>query len=94
MERDVRLTEYPSAPHAFDNPQGSVPAAVLVGGQTVRHCVIREEPQGVLINTQTQQPFTYKDACVELDPHTGYDATATASAIMSVKEFLKSMFKL
>ncbi len=94
VERDVRLTEYPSAPHAFDNPQGSVPAAVLVGGQTVRHCVIREEPQGVLINTQTQQPFTYKDACVELDPHTGYDATATAAAIMSVKEFLKSMFKL
>src|SRR3974390_572675 len=64
-ERDVRLTEYPTASHAFANPQGAVPAAVLTGGQTVRHCVIREEPEGVLINAQTQQPFTYKAPRVE-----------------------------
>jgi dienelactone hydrolase len=92
--RDVRLTEYPSAPHAFDNPLGAVPAAVVAGAQTVRHCVIRKEPEGVLVNAQTQQPFTYKDPCVELDPHAGYDAAATAATIMSVRQFLKTAFKL
>ena len=55
--------------------------------------VMREEPEGVLINAQTQQPFTYKDSCVELDPHTSYHTAATAAAITSVREFLKTVFK-
>ena len=54
---------------------------------------MREEPEGVLINAQTQQPFTYKDSCVELDPHTSYHTAATAAAITSVREFLKTVFK-
>jgi dienelactone hydrolase len=53
--RDVQLTEYPDAPHAFDNPLGPVPAAVVANGQTVRHCVICEEPAGLLINVSTQR---------------------------------------
>jgi hypothetical protein len=47
----------------------------------------------LLINAQTRQPFTYKDSCVELDPHTGYDAAATAATITSVREFLRTVFK-
>jgi hypothetical protein len=54
---DVQLIEYQNAPHAFDNPLGPVPAAVLANAQTVRHCVIREEPEGVLINASTRRPF-------------------------------------
>lgn len=92
--RDVQLTEYPNASHAFDNPLGPVPAALVANGQTVRHCTIREEPAGLLINTSTMQPFTYKDPCVELNPHVGHDAAATAAAKTSVKEFLKTVFKL
>jgi hypothetical protein len=71
-----------------------VPAAVVANGQTVRHCKIREEPAGLLINASTMQPFTYKDPCVELNPHVGHDAAATAAAKTSVKEFLKTVFKL
>src|SRR5262245_16614206 len=70
--RNVQLTEYPNASHAFDNPFGPVPAAVLANAQSVRHCVIREEPVGLLINASTREPFTYKDRCVELNPHVGY----------------------
>jgi len=92
--RDVQLTEYPDAPHAFDNPLGPVPDAVVNNGQTVRHCVIREEPAGLLINASTKQPFTYKDPCVELNPHVGHDAAATEAAKTSVKAILKTAFKL
>jgi len=90
--RDVQVTEYPTASHAFDNPLA--PPAVVVGGQSVRHCTIREEPVGLLINASTREPFTYKDPCVEIGPHVGYDAAATDAAKASVKEILKTAFKL
>jgi len=90
---DVQVTEYATAPHAFDNPLGPTPAAVVANAQTVRHCMIVEEPAGVLISASTRQPFTYKDPCVELNPHVGYDAASTEQAKRSVKEFLKAVFK-
>jgi dienelactone hydrolase len=91
---DVELTEYPNVWHAFDNPLGSTTPYIAKGGQTVRHCSIKEEPEGLLINAVTKQPFTYKDPCVELNPHLGTDLAATADAKMRVKAFLKSVFKL
>jgi dienelactone hydrolase len=91
--RDVEVTEYPNAPHAFDVML--LPASlVIAGGQTVRHCVIREEVAGLLIDASTKEPFTYKDPCVELNPHVGFDPTATEAAKASVKQFLKTVFKL
>ena len=92
--RDVQVTEYATASHAFDNPFGPVPPAVTAGGQSVRHCTIREEPTGLLINASTRQPFTYKDPCVETGPHVGYDAAATEAAKASVKDFLTTVFAL
>jgi dienelactone hydrolase len=85
---------YQTASHAFDNPLGAVPPAEVKGGQTVRHCSIREEPEGTLINASTREPFTYKDPCVELNQHVGYDAAATEAAKKSVKQFLSELFKL
>jgi dienelactone hydrolase len=90
----VQLTEYPNASHAFDNPLGPVPAAMITGGQSVRHCVIREDPEGLLIDASTREPFTYKDSCVELNPHVGYDAEATEAAKTSIKKFLETVFRL
>jgi dienelactone hydrolase len=92
--RDVQLTEYPNAPHGFDNPLDSLTPRVVKNGQTQRRCTIREEATGQLINVATGQPFTYKDSCVELDPHVGYDPAATQAARQSVKELLKTVFKL
>ena len=91
---DVELSEYPTASHAFDNPLGSVPPAVVKNAQTVRHCTIREEPMGLLINTVTKEPFTYEDPCVEFDPHVGYDQAASEAAKQSVKGLLRTVFKL
>lgn len=91
--RDVTLTEYPNAPHAFDNALLGPTPVVLKNAQTVRRCRIRDEA-GRLRNAATDRPFTYQDECVERDPHVGYDASATQAARQSVRAFLKALFKL
>jgi dienelactone hydrolase len=92
--RDIQLTEYPNAQHGFDNPLGTPAPFQVKGAQTVRNCRIAEEPKGVLINAVSKQPFTYKDPCVENDPHVNHDAEATAAAKVAVKVFLRTIFKL
>jgi dienelactone hydrolase len=90
---DVELTEYPNVWHSFDNPIGPE-LAVAKNSQTVRHCSIREEPQGLLINAATKEPFTYKDPCVEFDPHLGSNLAAAEDAKRSVKGLFRTLFKL
>ena len=92
--RDVQLTEYPNAAHGFDNPLGSLSPTPVKNAQTVRRCRISEEAIGQLINTETRQAFSYKDACVERDPHVGHDPAATQAATQSVKDLLRMVFKL
>jgi dienelactone hydrolase len=92
--QDVELTEYPNASHAFDNPLAPQPAAVFPTFASVRNCRIEEEPGGVLINLETKQPFTYRDACVVHGVHVGHDPVATEAATTAVKTFLRTVFKL
>src|SRR5882672_7644255 len=40
--RDVQVTEYPNAPHGFDNPLGAQPAVQSPQSQSVRNCKIAE----------------------------------------------------
>lgn len=87
--RDVRLIEYPNAQHVFDNPLFAT-TTVSKDAQTVRHCTIREDPAGQLINAETKRPFTYKDACVERDPHVGFDADASRAAHQAVADFIRT----
>lgn len=91
---DVQVTEYPNAAHSFDSPLAPNPATAFPTYQTVRRCRIREEADGLLVNAETRQPFTYHDACVELGPHIGYDPVAAQAARQDVAHFLKSVFKL
>jgi len=91
---DVQLTEYPNASHAFDNPLGAQPAAMQPGFQSVRNCKIQEEADGLLINTDTKQPFAYTDACVVHGVHTGHDPVATLEAKQAVKAIFKKVFRL
>jgi dienelactone hydrolase len=92
--RDVEITEYPTASHAFDNPLGGETPIVVKNAQTVRHCTIREEPKGLLINAANKEPFTYKDPCVEFGPHVGGNAEARDAAKLAVKNLLRTTFKL
>jgi dienelactone hydrolase len=92
--RDVQLTEFPGVPHSYDNPLGAVPARLSKGSQSVRDCKLKEQERGTILNMETGQPFTYKDACVRTDPHVGYDAAASNATRTAVKDFLRTTFRL
>jgi dienelactone hydrolase len=92
--RDVVLTEYPDAQHGFDTPLNVGLVITATGAQTVRNCKIRESEGGILLNVSTQAPFSYKDDCVQLNPHVGGNAEATAAARIAVGDFVRQVFKL
>ena len=94
-KRDVVLTEYPDSEHAFDLGLLGVSGKVVSAhAQTVRHCHIREGDDGVLFNADADAPFTYKDACVEFDPHVGGNPATAEQARKAVSDFLTALFKL
>src|SRR5207245_1341214 len=86
--REIEITEYPNAQHAFDSPLLPTTPVVAKDAQTVRNCTLREEPRGTLINAQTGQLFSYADACVERNPHVGFDPEATAQARAAISAAL------
>lgn len=92
-KRDIVITEYPNAAHAFDVALGTGPI-VAKGSQTVRNCEIKEASSGNLVNAATGAVFTYQDACVQLDPHVGPNAEARESAYKAVTELLQERFRL
>ncbi len=94
-KRDVMLTEYPDSAHGFDaGLLGMSTVAVSANAQTARNCHIREGEGGVLMNADTQAPFAYKDACIELNPHVGGNPATAAEAQKAVSDFLQALFKL
>jgi dienelactone hydrolase len=94
-KRDVALTEYPDSAHGFDaGLLGLSTFAVSANAQTARNCHIREGEGGVLVNADTQAPFGYKDACIELNPHVGGNPVTAQAAREAVTDFLQALFKL
>jgi dienelactone hydrolase len=94
-KRDVMLTEYADSQHAFDaGLLGANTITVSANAQTVRNCHIKEGEGGVLMNADTQTPFTYKDACVEFNPHVGGNPLTAEAARKAVSDFLQALFKL
>jgi len=61
--KDVHLTEYAEAHHAFDNHLYS-PALSLSDAVTTNHCSRQEHLGGDIVNLETGQPFRWSDACV------------------------------
>lgn len=93
--RDVVLTEYPDSAHGFDSGLlGVNVVTVSASAQTARNCHIKEGDGGVLMNGDTNAPFTYKDGCIELNPHVGGNPTTAAESRKAVMEFLQALFKL
>ena len=94
-KRDVVLTEYADSAHGFDaGLLGLSTVAVSTGAQTARNCHIKEGEGGVLMNADTQAPFGYKDACIELGPHVGGNPATAQEARKAVVEFLQALLKL
>src|SRR5690348_13709951 len=91
--KDVQLSEYAGAHHAFDNPVYS-PACFRPDAVTTRQCSREERPGGVIINVETGKPFGWSDACVQRGATLAYDPVATNEAITAVKLFLGATFRL
>jgi dienelactone hydrolase len=94
-KRDVVLTEYPDSQHGFDaGLLGVSTITVSANAQTARNCHLKEGDGGVLMNADTKAPFSYKDACIELNPHVGGNPVTAAEARKAVSDFLLALFKL
>jgi dienelactone hydrolase len=94
-KRDATLTEYPDSQHGFDaGLLGLSTIVVSVNAQSARNCRLREGDAGVLMNDDTKEPFTYKDACIALNPHVGGNPATAKEAQKAVSEFLQALLKL
>src|SRR5215510_12306860 len=91
--RDAQLIGYPDAHHSYDNPFGPKTPTIVKGSQVTR-CTLKEEAGGIVINVSTGQPFSYKDPCVQTDPHLGYNEAAAKATQKAVKDQLRAAFKL
>jgi len=92
---DIVLTEYPDSPHGFDaGLLGVDTTTVSANAQTARNCHLKEGEGGVLMNADTQAPFSYKDACIELNPHVGGNPATATQARKAVSDFLQALLKL
>jgi dienelactone hydrolase len=91
--KDVQLTEYPDAQHDFDDASRKAPVP-LPQAQTSRRCTLEEKPVGQIINSQTTQPFSFDDPCMERGATLAYNAQAHSEALKSVKDFLTMAFNL
>ena len=88
---NIDLVEYPGAYHAFD--MQSISGTIqLPQALTARKCRFEEKPQGVIINSDTGQPVTPSDPCIERGTTVAYSAEATDAARKDVVEFLGKVF--
>jgi dienelactone hydrolase len=91
--KNVKLISFPDTWHAFDFPNLPAAATIAQNAQTTL-CALVEGPVGTMMNTETKQPFTYRDSCVGKDPHMAYSAASTHATEVAVKALLREVFKL
>jgi dienelactone hydrolase len=91
--KDVVLTEYADAHHVFDGTNFQPPFR-SAQAQTTRRCRVREIEEGRLINSETKEPFSMEDACVERGPTIAYHAEAHQASVQAVTEFLRTTLRV
>jgi len=91
--RDVKLSEYADADHAFDNPNFRKEFLVK-GAPTTRKCQLIENDDHQILDRATLKPFSYKDACVEKDTTVAYNDAANRQAHLLVRDFLINVFQI
>ena len=91
--KDIVLHEFTGAHHVFDYKK-LVKPIVLAKAQTTRSCVLEETDHGVIANSNTHQPFTYQDSCVEHGPTIAFNEKAYRQSRQELQRFISSVFKL
>jgi dienelactone hydrolase len=91
--QDIRLVQYPDAHHLFDSPFFREPRK-FPAAQTWANCKIAEGDNGVILNRETNAPFSFADACVRKGATAAYSHDASTKARAEVRGFLKEVFAL
>jgi dienelactone hydrolase len=91
--KDIRLVEYPDAHHLFDSPFFREPRK-FPDAQVWANCKIAEGDNGVILNTETNAPFSYADPCMQKGATVAYNHDASTKARAEVRGFLKEIFAL
>jgi dienelactone hydrolase len=91
--KDARLTEYAGAGHIFDYAALKTPLR-LPHAQVMKRCRLEEGEDGLIINSETRQPFSYGDACADLGATVAYDAAAHREAQAAVRALVTRVLAL
>jgi acetyl esterase/lipase len=62
--KSARIIEYPDAHHRFDAPAFKI-AIRNEQGASSRRCRLEGGENGIVLNSETKQPFSQSDPCVE-----------------------------
>jgi dienelactone hydrolase len=89
---NIDVVEYPGAYHLFDNQAIAGTVRNAQAPTEFRKCRFEERPQGVIINSDTGQPASLNDLCIERGTTMAYSAEATNAARKDVVEFLGKVF--
>jgi dienelactone hydrolase len=91
--KSVRIIEYPDAHHLFDLPAFR---QVIRNEQGVsfRRCRLEEGDNGLILNSETKQPFSPSNPCLEKGVTIAYQEAAANKSHEDVKAFLKDAFQL
>jgi len=91
--KDIELREFSGAHHVFDYKK-LVKPIVMAKAQTTRSCTMKENKDGVIVNSNTRQPFTYDDSCVEHGPTIAFNQNAYNQSKQELRRFISSIFQL
>jgi hypothetical protein len=69
-------------------------ALKLPDAHNTRNCRLEEIADGIIVNSQTKQRFTYGDPCVERGAVVAYQEEAHKASLQAVKEILGANLKL
>jgi len=90
--KDVQLTIYAGARHAFDSPNYP-PVFRFEDAEISRNCRLAEK-DGEILNLDTGKPYTNRDACVTRGATVGSHEEAYGRALLAVRELLRDTFDL
>ena len=90
--KDVVLTEYAGAHHAFDTRALKEPLKLPQGVSLIR-CQLTEAADGQMLNASTRQPFSLGDPCVARGVTVAYHAQAHSESLKAVTEFVAATLR-
>jgi dienelactone hydrolase len=90
--KDVRITTFPSARHAYDSATYP-PQFTFADAEVASNCRLIEK-DGYIFNQDTGKPFTHQDTCITRGATVGSNPAAYRQTLASLSAFLQELFHL